>query len=65
MENITFEHLDVPSTVRYMAMTHVLVSVHGAGMTNMMFMNPGSAVVEIIPFPLCSCRSPDYFYGAG
>ena len=65
MENVTFEHLDVPSTVRYMAMTHILVSVHGAGMTNMMFMNPGSAVVEVIPFPLCSCRSPDYFYGVG
>ena len=28
-------------------------------------MNPGSAVVEIIPYPLCNCRSPDYFYGQG
>jgi hypothetical protein len=65
MENVTFEHLDVPSTVRYMAGVHVFVSVHGAGMTNMFFMNPGSAVVEIIPYPLCNCRSPDYFYGAG
>lgn len=65
MENVTFEHLDVPSTVRYMAGIHIFVSVHGAGMTNMFFMNPGSAVVEIIPYPLCNCRSPDYFYGAG
>lgn len=65
MENITFEHLDVPSTVRYMAGVHIFISVHGAGMTNMFFMNPGSAVVEIIPYPLCNCRSPDYFYGAG
>mmetsp|Transcript_24590 Transcript_24590/g.35272 ORF Transcript_24590/g.35272 Transcript_24590/m.35272 type:complete len:388 (+) Transcript_24590:379-1542(+) len=65
MQNITFEHLDVPSTVRYMAQVHIFVSVHGAGMTNMFFMNPGSAVVEIIPFPLCNCRSPDYFYGTG
>jgi len=64
-ENITFEHLDVPSTVRYMAGVHIFVSVHGAGMTNMFFMNPGAAVVEIIPFPLCNCRSPDYFYGTG
>ena len=64
-ENITFEHLDVPSTVRYMAGVHIFVSVHGAGMTNMFFMNPGSAVVEIIPYPLCNCRSPDYFYGVG
>ena len=65
MENVTFEHLDVPSTIRYMAAVHIFVSVHGAGMTNMFFMNPGSAVVEIIPFPLCNCRSPDYFYGVG
>jgi hypothetical protein len=64
-ENITFEHLDVPSTVRYMAGVHIFVSVHGAGMTNMFFMNPGSAVVEIIPYPLCNCHSPDYFYGTG
>jgi hypothetical protein len=64
-ENVTFEHLDVPSTIRYMAGVHIFVSVHGAGMTNMFFMNPGSAVVEIIPYPLCNCRSPDYFYGVG
>lgn len=65
MENVTFEHLDMPSTIRYMAATHIFVSVHGAGMTNMFFMNPGAAVVEIIPFPLCQCKSPDYFYGIG
>lgn len=65
MENVTFEHLDVPSTIRYMAGVHIFVSVHGAGMTNMFFMNPGAAVVEIIPYPLCNCRSPDYFYGIG
>ena len=64
-ENITFEHFDVPATVRYMASVHIFVSVHGAGMTNMFFMNPGSAVVEIIPYPLCNCKSPDYFYGVG
>jgi capsular polysaccharide biosynthesis protein len=48
-----------------MAGVHIFVSVHGAGMTNMFFMNPGAAVVEIIPYPLCNCRSPDYFYGVG
>ena len=64
-ENVTFEHFDVPSTVKYMASVHIFVSVHGAGMTNMFFMNPGSAVVEIIPYPLCNCKSPDYFYGVG
>jgi Glycosyltransferase 61 len=64
-ENVTFEHFDVEATVKYMASAHVFVSVHGAGMTNMFFMNPGSAVVEIIPYPLCNCESPDYFYGVG
>jgi hypothetical protein len=34
-------------------------------MTNMFFMNPGAAVIEVIPWPLCHCRSPDYFYGTG
>ena len=62
---LTFEHWDVDKTVKYMASVHIFVSVHGAGMTNMFFMNPGSAVVEIIPYPLCNCRSPDYFYGVG
>jgi len=33
MENVTFEHLDVSSTVRYMAGVHIFVSVHGAGMS--------------------------------
>lgn len=63
IENMTFEYLDVPSTVKFMSKLHIFVSVHGAGMTNIFFMSPGAAVVEIIPFPLCTCRSPDYFYG--
>lgn len=32
-------------------------------MTNTFFMHPNSAIVEIIPHPLCTCRSRDYFYG--
>jgi len=65
IENITFEHLDGPSTVRFMSGVHIFISVHGAGMTNMFFMNPGSAVIEILPWPLCNCKAPDYFYGIG
>ena len=65
VENVTYEHLDVPSTVRFMAGVHIFIAMHGAGMTNMFFMNPGSAVVEIIPYPLCTCKSPDFFYGIG
>lgn len=65
ISNITFEHLDVKGTVETMANTHILVSVHGAGMTNMFFMKSGTAIVEIIPFPLCHCQSKDFFYGDG
>lgn len=61
--NISFEDLDVQAVVRRMASLHVFVSVHGAGLTNTFFMQPGAVVVEILPYPLCQCRSPDYFYG--
>ena len=36
IENITFEHLDVPSTVRYMSGVHIFISVHGAGISNLL-----------------------------
>lgn len=63
--NVSFERLDVRETLAAMRRLDVFVSVHGAGLTNMLFMRPGAAVVEAIPWPLCHCRSPDYFYGAG
>ena len=31
----------------------------------MFFMHPGAIIIEIIPWPLCNCKSPDYFYGVG
>jgi hypothetical protein len=43
--------------------TAVICMLVGAGMTNTFFMHPNSAIVEIIPHPLCTCRSRDYFYG--
>ena len=65
LSNVTYEELGVAATVQVMAGTHIFVSMHGAGMTNMFFMNGKAAVIEIVPFPLCSCKSPDYFYGVG
>jgi hypothetical protein len=65
MRNITFENLPVDDTVHQMSETNIFVSVHGAGMTNMFFMKPGSAVIEIVPFPLCHCHNKDFFYGDG
>ena len=46
-----------------MSRAHILVSVHGAGLTNIFFMKPGTAIIEIIPHPLCHCVSRDFFYG--
>ena len=33
-----------------MALTDLLISIHGAGLTNMMFMKPGSVLIEMFPF---------------
>lgn len=63
--NITFEGLGPAAMVRSMADTDIFVSMHGAGMTNILFMRPGAAVVEVLPFPLCQCSGRDFFYGQG
>lgn len=65
VQNITFEGLHPRETVSIMSNIDIFVSVHGAGLTNMFFLKPGTVVVEVIPFPLCSCTSEDYFYGDG
>lgn len=65
IQNVTFEVLGVAETVAAMSEMHIFVSVHGAGMTNMFFMNAGAAVLELVPWPLCNCRSSDFFYGTG
>lgn len=44
-----FEDLDFEGQVRLMQETKCLISIHGAGLTNMMFMPEGGSVIEIIP----------------
>lgn len=44
-----FEDLDFEGQVRLMQETKCLNSIHGAGLTNMMFMPEGGSVIEIIP----------------
>lgn len=44
-----FEDLDFEGQVRLMQETKCLISIHGAGLTNMMFMPEGGCVIEIIP----------------
>lgn len=65
VSNVSFERMGMRETVSAMRRVHVFVSVHGAGLTNSFFMGPGAAVVEVIPWPLCHCRSKDFFYGVG
>lgn len=46
---VAFERLSPGDTVRLMQRTVLLVGVHGAGLTNMVHMQPGTAVLELVP----------------
>jgi capsular polysaccharide biosynthesis protein len=46
-EIICFEDYSFSEQVKLMAETKILISIHGAGLTNMMFMKPNTHVVEI------------------
>ena len=48
-EIVHFEDLDFAAQVRLMAETRLLVSIHGAGLTNMMWMPAGGRVIELLP----------------
>jgi capsular polysaccharide biosynthesis protein len=52
-ERVFMEDLEFARQVELMAETAILVAPHGAGLTNMMFCAPGTAVVEIanLDFP--------------
>jgi capsular polysaccharide biosynthesis protein len=70
-ERVFLEDLSFFDQVRLLAETQVLVSNHGAGLTNLLFMTPGTRVLEIrlrgdaannCYFSLASACSVDYFY---
>lgn len=48
-EIIEFENLTVLQQVKLMNETEIFIGLHGAGLTNLMFMNPKSQVVELTP----------------
>ena len=47
-ETIFFEDFTFEEQVKIMMETAVMISVHGANLTNMLFMNPGSLVIELM-----------------
>jgi protein O-GlcNAc transferase len=46
--------LTVPDVYRLVHSSHVLLGVHGAGLTNMMFLRQGSVLVQVVPLGLDS-----------
>ena len=56
-ESVVLEDLSFGAQARLMARTGVLIGVHGAGLTNMLFLPVGAAVVELLP---ARCAYPLY-----
>jgi protein O-GlcNAc transferase len=52
IQSIDFASISFKEQIQIVRDTDVLVGVHGAGLTNMMWMKEGSAVVEILPHSL-------------
>ncbi len=46
---VCFEDLSFAEQVTLMGKTKMFISIHGAGLTNMMFMPPGGSVIELLP----------------
>ncbi|WP_233507719.1 glycosyltransferase family 61 protein [Adhaeribacter pallidiroseus] len=57
-EIIFFEELTFEEQIALMLDTAIIVSVHGANLTNIMFMSPGSVVVELMNK---NFNNPSYF----
>jgi capsular polysaccharide biosynthesis protein len=66
-----FEDYTFPEQLNLMSTTKSLIALHGAGLTNMMFMNKGSQILELrndrdshnnCYFALASSLSHDYYY---
>ena len=48
-ESVCLEDFSFKEQVALMHRTRLLISIHGAGLTNMMFMQEGGTVIEILP----------------
>lgn len=69
-EKIYFEHLSFLAQIHLMQNTAVFLGVHGAGMTNLLFLQHKAKVIELLNeeygdlcyFRLASCVNLPYFY---
>jgi capsular polysaccharide biosynthesis protein len=70
-EIINFEKLDFLQQVALAKSASIMAGVHGAGLTNMMFMKPGSKILELTSalrgeqyyyYTLANAMQHDYFY---
>jgi capsular polysaccharide biosynthesis protein len=50
-EIVAWENMTFNEQIQLAAQTNFLVGLHGAGLTNMIFMNPGGIVLELIRMP--------------
>ncbi len=48
-ESVFLENLSVQEQAKLMHESEIVISLHGAGLTNCMFMQPSSTLIEIIP----------------
>lgn len=60
-ETVEFEGLSLVEQVRLMAETITFVTVHGAGMTNMLFLSPGAQVAELLNADKLTRQLPEHF----
>ncbi|KAG8458236.1 hypothetical protein KFE25_001528 [Diacronema lutheri] len=56
---VEFGALPFKDTVRLLADADAIVGVEGSGLTNVLFLRPGSALVNIKPFPQCDSDAYD------
>uniref|UniRef100_M8C8T5 Putative glycosyltransferase AGO61 n=1 Tax=Aegilops tauschii TaxID=37682 RepID=M8C8T5_AEGTA len=55
------QHSDLPAFARLVNSCDVLVGVHGAGLTNLVFLPPGAVVVQVVPLGGLEAMARDDF----
>jgi Glycosyltransferase 61 len=59
--SVNFENTQLPAQVDRMRTTDVMITVHGAGVTNVAFLKPCAIAIEVMPFGLGIPPNSHYF----